>query len=45
LISGTISAAFGVLTVIRTSSDPEAASAATCAAVASASSVSVFVMD
>src|SRR6185295_851214 len=41
----TCAAASGVLTVMRTSSEPARASASTCRAVASASSVSVLVID
>src|SRR5262245_1805610 len=41
----TCAAASGVLTVIRTSSEPARASASTCRAVESASSVSVLVID
>src|SRR6476661_2689530 len=45
IISGTAAAASSVLTVTRTSSDPAWASRATWMAVASASAVSVLVMD
>ena len=38
-------AASGVLTVMRTSSEPARASSATCRAVAAASAVSVLVID
>jgi hypothetical protein len=41
----TCAAASGVLTVMRTSSEPARASASTCSAVASASAVSVLVID
>src|SRR6185295_11196248 len=41
----TCAAASGVLTVMRTSSEPARASASTCAAVAAASAVSVLVID
>src|SRR5262245_26332669 len=41
----TCAAASGVLTVMRTSSEPARASASTCRAVDSASSVSVLVID
>src|SRR3954464_13183222 len=44
-ISGTAAAASSLFTVTRTSCEPEAASAAICAAVPAASAVSVFVMD
>src|SRR3954470_19457246 len=44
-IAGTWRAASTVLTVMRTISEPARARAATCSAVARASSVSVFVMD
>src|SRR5580765_816565 len=44
-ISGTAAAASSVLTVTRTSCDPAWASRATWIAVASASAVSVFVID
>ena len=44
-MAGTALAASGVLTVIRTSSDPARASASTCAAVAATFAVSVSVMD
>src|SRR5918995_2797965 len=44
-MSGTAAAASSVLTVTRTSSDPACASRATWIAVASASAVSVFVID
>ena len=44
-MAGTARAASGVLTVIRTSSEPARASASTCAAVAATSAVSVSVMD
>src|SRR5262245_29780952 len=42
---GTCAAACGVLTVIRTSSEPARASSSTCLAVACTSSVSVLVID
>src|SRR3954449_4610857 len=45
IISGTAAAAASVLTVTRTSWEPACASRATCSAVASASAVSVFVID
>src|SRR5580765_7320987 len=41
----TCAAASGVLTVMRTSSEPARASASTCPAVAAASAVSVLVID
>ena len=44
-IAGTARAASGVLTVIRTSSDPARASASTWATVPATSAVSVSVMD
>ena len=44
-ISGTAAAAASLLTVMRTSSEPAWASAATWMAVASASAVSVLVID
>ena len=44
-IAGTARAASGVLTVMRTSSEPARASASTCATVAATSAVSVSVMD
>src|SRR5258708_22909827 len=44
-IAGTAAAAASLLTVMRTSSEPAWCRARTCAAVASASAVSVFVMD
>src|SRR5690606_2765414 len=44
-IAGTAAAASGVLTVMRTSSEPAVASSLTCMAVPMASAVSVLVMD
>src|SRR5687768_16954935 len=44
-ISGTAAAASGVLTVTRTSSDPASASSTHCRTVATASAVSVIVID
>src|SRR5215510_10827833 len=45
MISGTAAAASLLLTVTRTSSDPDCASSMTCRAVAIASAVSVLVID
>src|SRR5262245_55039955 len=45
LISATVAAASGTLTVMRTISEPASASAMHCAAVAAASAVSVLVID
>jgi hypothetical protein len=45
LISGTASAASGMLTVMRTISDPASASSMHCCAVPAASTVSVIVID
>jgi len=42
---GTALAASSLLTVMRTNSDPASASSLTCMAVATASAVSVLVMD
>ena len=44
-MAGTAAAASGVLTVMRTSSEPASASALTCATVALTSVVSVLVID
>ena len=44
-IAGTARAASGLLTVMRTSSDPARASDSTCATVPATSAVSVSVMD
>src|SRR5262249_13900334 len=44
-MGATCAAASGVLTVMRTSSEPARASASTCSAVAAASAVSVLVID
>jgi len=44
-MSGTAAAASGVLTVIRTSSEPASASSTICREVASTSVVSVLVID